>query len=127
MAFRRYEQNGGGGGYYVKPMAPSGYSIQRNGTIAPDISTLIDQPIVSGGWPGDFIDPVADKWVETVKKSPGLIDPSQIKATVTAIDANGDKVELALDENGEVLAAKKAPANIVPIALAAAAAWFFLM
>lgn len=78
-------------------------------------------------------------------KSPGLIDPSQIlnggtdvfavnhvvpEGTVQVVkkkNGNGETVQIALDENGEVIATKKEPPNILPVALAAAAAWFFLM
>jgi hypothetical protein len=48
--------------------------------------------------------------------------PKPIKEVVTG--PNGEQV--AIDENGEVAATKKPP-NVLPIALAAAAAWFFLM
>lgn len=45
---------------------------------------------------------------------------------IQAENGNGETVEIAVNGNGEVVAEKKAP-NIVPLALAAAAAWFFLM
>lgn len=65
-------------------------------------------------------------------KTPGLIDTSKVvpEGTVKVVETkngNGENVQIALDENGEVIATKKVPPNIVPIALAAAAAWFFLM
>lgn len=50
-----------------------------------------------------------------------------IKEIVETKNGNGETVKVALDENGQVVATKKAPPNILPVALAAAAAWFFLM
>ena len=160
MAFRRYEQNGGERYYrqpYLKPMAPSGYAIQRNGEISPDVATLVEQPIMSPGLidpsqymgafhPDDYYSSVpitcmrANPNIQTIRAlvcTPNKAElerraalglktvigvPKPIKDVVT--DANGDQV--AIDENGDVAATKKAP-NLVPVALAAAAAWFFLM
>ena len=160
MAFRRYEQNGGERYYsqpYIKPMPPSGYAIQRNGEISPDVATLLDQPIMSPGlidptqyvgvWHPDDVNspnPITcmrpNPNIQTIRAlvcTPNKAElerrarlglktvigvPKPITEVVTA--ANGDQV--AIDENGDVAATKKAP-NFVPIALAAAAAWFFLM
>lgn len=49
-----------------------------------------------------------------------------IKEIIETTNGNGETVKVALDENGEVVATKKAP-NVMPLVLAAAAALFFLM
>lgn len=165
MALRRTMQNGGGGGFYsqpyIKPMAPSGYSIQRNGAIAPDVATLIDQPFMSEGlidpaqYTGLYLleDVLSAKPITCMRGNPNIQTfralvcvPNKaeierrkslglktvvgvdrpIKEIVETTNGNGETVKVAIDENGDVAATKKAP-NIVPVALAAAAAWFFLM
>ena len=49
-----------------------------------------------------------------------------IKDIIETKNGNGETVTLAIDENGDVAATKKKPA-VMPLVLAAAAAWFFLM
>ncbi len=55
----------------------------------------------------------------------GVVGP--VKEIIETKNGNGETIQVAIDENGEIVASKKAPPNIVPIALAAAAAFFFLM
>lgn len=137
MTIRRYEQNGGER-YYSQPyIKPTLYDLQQryaiqNGSGGVDVATLINgssiaqQTLLDQQKIAAFKEALA-RGNGLVYKSPGLIDPSQVVAVVDAVNGNGEKVEIALDENGEPIAEKKAPLNIVPIALAAAAAWFFLM
>jgi hypothetical protein len=81
----------------------------------PDIRSII--PLVCRPNPAE----VERRKAEGLKTVLGVDKP----ITEVVTDANGDMV--AIDENGDVAATKKAAPNIMPIALAAAAAWFFLM
>jgi len=51
---------------------------------------------------------------------PGIIDVVDVQAP------NGETVTVGVDANGEVVGAETKPANWVPLALAAGAAYFFL-
>ncbi len=51
---------------------------------------------------------------------PGIVDVVDVPAS------NGETVTVAIDENGDVVAAETKP-NLLPLALAAGAAYFFLM
>jgi len=51
---------------------------------------------------------------------PGIIDVTEIPT------ANGQVITVTTDENGDVVAAEKKP-NLLPLALAAGAAYLFLM
>lgn len=106
MALRTTYINGGAGDRYAYPYRPA---------------YIKPMP------PAEYIDPSGFGY-----KSPDAIALEEaLKKPIAQIietkNGNGETVKIAIDENGEVVATKKVPPNIVPIALAAAAAWFFLM
>lgn len=57
-------------------------------------------------------------------KKRGVVEPVQSVAVIK--ETNGDTVKVATDANGDVVATKVEKDNTVPLALAAAAAYFFL-
>ena len=97
----RQQRNGGYTGYYRFPP-----TLQTN--------KITPSPLASPGWPQPTV-------------RPAVMPNGERVDIVTTKNGNGETVEIAVDENGEVVAAKKVPPNLVPLALAAAAAFFFLM
>ncbi len=147
MALRRIMENGGGGSrYYSQPyIKPSPYlePIKSTGLIDPSQTGLFHPDDVNSPEPITCmrgnpniqtiralvctpnkaeLERRAELGLKTVV---GVVGP--VTEVIETTNGNGEAVQVALDENGEVIATKKAPANIVPIALAAAAALFFLM
>lgn len=151
MALRtRYMENGGGDRYaypyriFVPPTAPIIEAVESPGLIDPSQYTgMFHIDDVNSSVP--IMCMRANPNIQTIRAlvcTPNKAELERraelglktvigvdrpIKEIIETKNGNGETIQAAIDENGDIAATKKAPPNILPIALAAAAAWFFLM